>query len=241
MISLHIMPNSLVVVLDSGTFILSANDPRYTQILRAEINEDRIRQILEYKEAVKENEKENKENDRLEVKAEEDTILIDKQEMPKGIKDKFLELQRRHKPRSYLLKFWDKLQKNPNPNSIRQLYKFLEFNGHPIMADGSFIAYKAVTMDLFDHHSKTNKHHIGRVIKMERGGVDSDPNQTCSTGLHVCAKPYLKEFFPNASRYLEVLVDPRDVVAVPTDYQGSKMRVARYKVYRETTLAKLGE
>ena len=174
-----------------------------------------------------------REKDRIEVQLDQDKILIDKIEMPEGLKNKFLDLQRRHKPRSYLLKFWDNLQKNPNKNSIHMLYRFLEHNGHPIMSDGSFIAYKAVTMDLLDHHTRTNKHKVGCVVKMERSSVNPNPAQTCSTGLHVCSADYLKEFHLWDSRYLEVMVEPKDVVCVPDDYNGTKMRVARYKVYRE--------
>jgi hypothetical protein len=171
--------------------------------------------------------------ERLEVLFTEDKILIDKIEMPECLKNKFLELKRRHKPRSYLVKFWDNLQKNPNKNSIQMLYKFLEHNGHPVMGDGYFIAYKAVTKDLMDHHTKTNKHKIGCVVKIDRDKVNSDPTQTCSSGLHVCSWAYLKDFNANESRWLEVLVNPKDVIAIPNDYNGTKMRVAAYKVYRE--------
>jgi len=222
------MPNSLVVVLDSGTHILAANDPRYGQILKTEINEEAIKKILAYKELV-----ESREDHRIEVKPEENKILIDKQEMPDVLKKKFLELKRKHKPRSYLLKFWDKLQKNPNPNSIKMLYQFLEHNGHPIMADGNFVAYKAVGLDLKDHHSGTNIHKCGKIIQMDRAEVNPDPNQTCSTGLHVCSWDYTQHFHTHTSKWFEVLVDPCDVVAVPVDYHGTKMRVCRYKVYRE--------
>ena len=113
------------------------------------------------------------------------------------------------------------------------LYKFLEHNGHPIMSDGCFIAYKAVTKDLKDHHTKQNEHKLGCVVRIDRDKVDSDPNRTCSSGLHVASWGYLEHFNADTSRWFEVLVNPKDVVAVPIDYHGTKMRVAAYKVYRE--------
>lgn len=173
------------------------------------------------------------EDKRIEVLVKEDKILIDNIEMPECLKNKFMELKRRHKPRSYLVKFWDNLQKNPNKNSIDMLYKFLEHNGHPIMSDGCFIAYKAVTKDLKDHHTKQNEHKLGCVVRIDRSKVDSDPNRTCSSGLHVASWGYLEHFNADTSRWFEVLVNPKDVVAVPIDYHGTKMRVAAYKVYRE--------
>jgi len=171
--------------------------------------------------------------DRIKIDIEKDTITIDNIEMPDSLKNKFLDLKRRHKPRSYLLRFWDKLQENPSRNSIKMLYRFLDHNGHIIMADGDFIAYKAVTTDLLDHHTKTNKHKVGCVIKMDREKVNPNPNETCASGLHIASWEYLKDFHPENSRYFEVLVNPKDVVAVPNDYDGTKCRVARYKVYRE--------
>ena len=250
-INLQIMRNSLIALVDNNvSIIIMGTDPRYKDILTIlseGFDENKIRKILfflniETKEKYKKVEilehlekKEDKKetNERLEIIVKDDTILIDKVEMPECLKNKFLELQRRHKPRSYLIKFWDNLQKNPNKNSIQMLYKFMEHNGHPIMSDGCFIAYKAVTKDLLDHHTNTNKHKLGCVIKIDRDKVNSDPAVTCSSGLHVASWEYLKSFYPNESKWFEVLVNPKDVVAVPNDYNGTKMRVAAYKVYRE--------
>lgn len=228
-INLHIMPQSLIVILDSVTTMISAIDVRYAQILKilsTGLDENKIKNILEYND-------ESDKDDRIEVKPEENKVYIDKVEMPEGLKARFMDLKRRHKPRSYLLNFWDKLQKNPNQNSIKMLYQFLEHNGHPIMSDGSFVAYKVVRDDLKDHHTGTNEHKVGRVIRIERDKVDPNPSNTCSSGLHVCSWAYTKDFRAGSSRYLEVLINPYDVVAVPTDYNGTKMRVCAYKVYRE--------
>jgi hypothetical protein len=207
------------------------------EIIHAEEEEeediDEIQEDFEEEEEEEEEETPERRVPRLEVLVKEDKILIDKIEMPECLKNKFLELKRNHKPRSYLLKFWDNLQKNPNRNSIQMLYKFLEHNGHPVMGDGCFIAYKAVTKDLKDHHTKTNVHKLGCVVRIDREKVNPDPNQTCSSGLHVCSWAYLKDFNADNSRWFEVLVNPKDVVAVPVDYNGTKMRVAAYKVYRE--------
>ena len=65
---------------------------------------------------------------------------------------------------------------------------------------------------------------------MERGQVDADRERTCSFGLHVAAFSYASNF--TGGILLEVEVNPRDVVAVPPDYNQQKMRVCRYRVLR---------
>lgn len=252
MISIHVMPNSLTIVMDSGTHIIAASDPRYSMILGAGIDEKRIKTMLAPKfenptpevETTVEEALDYKDDDndtRIEVKPKEDKLLIDNKEMPEVLKKAFLELKRRHKPRAYLLKFWDKLQQNPDSNSIQMLYRFLEHNGHPIMADGDFIAYKAVNPDLLDHHTRTNKHRVGCVVKMDRDKVNPNPKETCSSGLHVCSAAYLKEYQVGDSRYLEILVNPKDVVCVPDDYQFTKLRSSRYKVCREVKFEEIAK
>lgn len=75
---------------------------------------------------------------------------------------------------------------------------------------------------------------IGNVIKMDRAKVDDDPQHTCSSGLHVCADEYLKGYATDSNaRTLVVEVNPANVVAVPYDYNFSKMRVCEYKVLAE--------
>src|SRR5690606_24725742 len=57
-----------------------------------------------------------------------------------------------------------------------------------------------------------------------------NPNNTCSFGLHVACFDYAKGFGP---RLIEVKVNPADVVCVPTDYNGTKMRVCKFEVIQE--------
>lgn len=69
---------------------------------------------------------------------------------------------------------------------------------------------------------------VGEAIKMPREACDSDPEQTCSAGLHVGSMEYVKDFGHGGSVVLEVLVNPRNVVAVPYDYNNTKMRCCEY-------------
>jgi hypothetical protein len=69
---------------------------------------------------------------------------------------------------------------------------------------------------------------VGEPITMPREECDSDPNRTCSAGLHVGNMDYVGTFGSGASVILECLISPTDVVAVPTDYNNTKMRTCKY-------------
>jgi ribosomal protein S27AE len=114
------------------------------------------------------------------------------------------------------------------------LFKFLEHNGHPITTEGNFIAYRAVRGDFLDKHTGTMNNAVGNVVEVPRSQVDDNPNNVCSHGLHVATLEYAKGFGTSGDRLLDVEVDPSDVVAVPTDYNGTKMRVCKFKVVAES-------
>ena len=69
---------------------------------------------------------------------------------------------------------------------------------------------------------------VGEPITMPREDCDSDPYQTCSAGLHVGSMDYVHDFGYRDGVILEVLVSPRNVVAVPEDYNNTKMRCCEY-------------
>lgn len=72
---------------------------------------------------------------------------------------------------------------------------------------------------------------VGQPISMPREECDSDNNVTCSRGLHVGSMEYVKTFGDSDSVILECLINPRHVVAVPVDYNNTKMRVCQYYPY----------
>ena len=75
-------------------------------------------------------------------------------------------------------------------------------------------------------HGMTIK--VGTPITMPREECDSDPDVTCSAGLHVGSMAYVHDFGHSDRVVLEVLVSPRNVVAVPSDYNNTKMRCCEY-------------
>jgi hypothetical protein len=156
-----------------------------------------------------------------------DVIDNEEKEVPKFLSNRIMEFHKEGLPFEHLLNFWNKVKANPSFRSREQLYGFLEKKGHPITSDGHFIAYRGVTNDFKDKHTGTFDNSVGSVCTMDRSQVDDDPSRTCSHGLHVAAYNYANGF---GSKTIEVKVNPADVVAIPLDYNGEKMRVCKFEV-----------
>lgn len=129
-----------------------------------------------------------------------------------------------------LAAFLSNLQKNPSKRVVDSLYEFLEAGNMPLTPDGHFLAYKAVRHDFKDIHSGTFDNSVGARPTMQRNRVDEDPNRTCSAGLHVCSYGYLPHFANADDQVVMCKINPADVVAIPSDYNLTKMRVSSYEV-----------
>src|SRR5690554_5789260 len=132
--------------------------------------------------------------------------------------------------------FLEKLMENPDPRAILMSYDFIEENSLPITQDGEILAYKSVRDNYYDHHSGSVYYGLGEAVEMPREEVCDDPEQTCAPGLHVCSIGYLKDhLFGGDGKSLVVLmkIHPRDLVSIPSDYKGSKVRCCRLKVVGE--------
>lgn len=147
-----------------------------------------------------------------------------------------------------LVKFYENVQANPNEHSRESLYRWLlATNGFTIDSDGLIVGYKGVYTDenggwvsvssgtaTVNGETKTGRipNPVGAVVEMPRSQVNHDPSNGCSIGLHVGTWHYASNF---GRQTLEVRVNPRDVVSVPTDCSDQKMRTCRYSVVREVT------
>lgn len=137
-----------------------------------------------------------------------------------------------------LVKFFEKVQANPSQHSRDQLYEWLTRHKFTITDEGDLLGYKGVKNDLTSVHAgpaivdgkAVNGHvpnNVGSTIEIARGQVVADSSVGCSVGLHVGTWEYARKWGPTL---LEVHVNPRDVVSVPTDCNAQKVRVCRYKV-----------
>ena len=83
-----------------------------------------------------------------------------------------------------------------------------------------------------DHWSGTTSVRLGGTVSMDRSSVDCDPSNTCSSGLHIGAPGYVKNFGSGPDNvHLACLVNPMNVCAIPADYSYMKMRVCEYYAY----------
>jgi hypothetical protein len=141
-----------------------------------------------------------------------------------------------------LVAFFEIVQSNPNEHSRTQLYAWLAGEQFTITQDGLIVGYKGVKKSAEGFESISHgkaivngtvyqgaiPNPLGAVVTMPRSDVAHDPATACHTGLHVGTFGYANGFAQGA--LLEVLVNPRDVVSVPTDCAAAKMRVCRYVV-----------
>lgn len=142
-----------------------------------------------------------------------------------------------------LVRFFEKVRSNPDEGSVVQLYDWLMAEEFSITSNGDIVGYKGVTKDKDGNYVSIHHGHaivddvphtgqipnpIGSTVEMPRADVAYDPGQACSVGLHVGNYDFANTYAKAA--LLEVHVNPRDVVSVPTDGGGHKIRVCRYRV-----------
>lgn len=150
--------------------------------------------------------------------------------------DKLIELLSSGQPYAPLVNFLENLMQNPSKRVVDDLYRFLEKGKLPITPDGHFLAYKKVRSSFKDIHSGNFINTVGAKMEMSRNRVDEDSNRTCSVGFHVCSYDYLPQFAGGqGERVMVCKINPADVVAIPTDYNDTKMRVCKYVVTDEVT------
>ena len=152
------------------------------------------------------------------------------------IENKVIEFSKNNLPFEYLLKFWNNLKQNSFEHVRKFLPEFLENNNYAITQDGMFIAYKRVRNNWKDCWTGTMDNSIGKVVEMKREDCDQDPHRDCSSGLHAAPFNYAVNFYQTQytdGHVIELLINPIDVMAVPTGCGSIKIRVCKYIVVGE--------
>lgn len=129
-----------------------------------------------------------------------------------------------------MLRFLERLYKNPSYRAINELYTFLQHKFLPITTDGCFLAYKAVRPDYMDKYSGTIRNQVGDKPSLPRYNVDDNCSVGCSRGLHVGAIDYVKSYGDCGDIVVICKVDPMNVVSVPLDASHQKVRCCEYEV-----------
>lgn len=149
-----------------------------------------------------------------------------------------------------LVAFLESVSANPSQNSRAQLSEWVQNQeGITLTAEGNIVGYKGVRREgdgsmLSIHSGEATvqrpgedpkvitgriPNEVGSVVTMPRSEVVDDPNTHCNRGLHVGTQRYASSY---GQVMLEVHVSPRDVVSVPNDANGEKIRVCRYTIVK---------
>lgn len=127
--------------------------------------------------------------------------------------------------------FFDRVAANPSSKvSVDAFARFLQKRKMPITAHGTFLAYKKVNGDFKDIYTGKFDNSAGVINRIGRDQVNDDQRAECSYGLHVCSYEYVSSYGVGADNFIMVVeVDPADVIAVPPDYNHTKMRVCAHR------------
>jgi hypothetical protein len=224
MISFIATINGITAVIAGREYTITSDNPTYGQVLDAlkEHEPDSvIEDLFKLANAVKRYAKGN-----IEV-VDESTLLYKGEEINGLVVDRILKFMGEGLPVDPLIAFLERLLANPSRRAIAELYTFLEHKNLPVTPEGFFLAYKGVTQDYLDVHSRTFDNHPGAVHSMPRAKVDDDFRNGCSAGFHVGSLEYATGW---GQRTVIVKVDPADVVSVPSDCDCQKLRTSKYAV-----------
>lgn len=171
-------------------------------------------------------------------------ILFDGDPCQPGLSKQILRLMDEGEDFAPLVRFLEKIERNPNDHSKQQAWDWLNNHDFSLTPEGDVVAYKGVVTDgnggyrsgwrgsaMVNDRKIVNDHipnAVGDVVTMPRSTVAHDPSQACSRGLHVGTFAYAKGYANGAM--LRVIVSPEDIASVPTDAHGEKIRVSRYRV-----------
>jgi len=162
-----------------------------------------------------------------------DTLYLDDYRIPDNMATRIFGLMNEYCSVTPLQRFFRNLLDNPSYRAVQELYGFLEVSKLPITDDGCFVAYKAVNSDYKDYFTGQMDNSLGAKPTMPRNLVDEDKNRTCSAGLHFAAYEYAINFVRENGHLMAVRINPKDVVAIPSDYNNQKGRASTYMVVGE--------
>jgi len=218
----------MTVFLDNKPYTVQKTDKNFEGVKEAitakSIN--RLRELLDKPKTVEEF-TEGK------VKILDGVVFYDKVRLGSRIVQRLLDYKREGFDFKPMSKFLAKLARNPSESARDELLLFIEAGDMPICEDGDFLAYKRVRDNYRDFWTGKYRHFPGDKPSMPRSSCDSNRHNTCSEGFHICTHQYLPEYHGGQGKIMVLKASPEHVVAVPPDYNASKMRVCRYEVLSE--------
>lgn len=174
---------------------------------------------------------------KIDVNTEQGTVSYNGEDLDSTLTDRILRMMNEGFSIKPLTNLVDNMMQNSSMRAVKELYPFLEYGKMPITEDGHFLAYKRVNPDYTSVHDGKTNNSVGSIVEMSRNKVDEDKDRTCSHGLHFCSHGYLSNF--SGEKVVVLKVNPRDVVAIPADYNNTKGRACRYEVVGELSPAEV--
>ena len=235
--------NKVTVLLENGYFVEGeVTDEEFKKVLEAQ-SDDEVLRILcpEYQKTIDDRNKALSMIEKLRqsklLRVENDTIYWDNVsslsvpvELAEAIVD--AELEHNDLKISTYRNFWTLMSLNPDDRCRKNLFWFLQRYGMTISKCGFFVGYRNVDKtkeeNVFtDHHSHKFRIKVGEMVTMDRDKCDTVQENTCSTGLHIGGKGWLKRNYYGDTG-LACLINPADVVAVPPLDSYGKLRTCAY-------------
>ena len=229
---------SITALIDGELYTATSDHPRWGEIVNGVAHDKATAEMFSLEKAI---EQYVRLSDRISVAG--GTIYFDGDPINDTVTNKIIDLYNNGDDFISVVEFMERLYTNPSEDVRNdQLFQWLEVGGLTLTEDGLIVGYKGVARhrdggfesisrgEAFVNgvlHIGAIPQRLGDVVEMPRSAVDDDPNNACSTGLHVGTFEYAQDF--GQGIVLAVLIDPRDVVSVPS-LEVSKMRVCRYSV-----------
>jgi hypothetical protein len=144
-----------------------------------------------------------------------------------------------------LKNFIGRLMNNPSARARDEFARFADYKELPFDAEGFVYAYRGLKDDFYSRTGNTETrvlkgkvnsqgqiyNGVGEEIEVERADVDDDCTRTCSYGVHAGSFDYARGW--SGGKLVLVKIDPKDIVSVPVDCDGQKVRVCHYWVVSE--------
>jgi hypothetical protein len=222
--------SGISAIINGTSYVVETDHPKYQQALEAVRNKN----WNQFVNLVNISKQVQNYFDGTDVEIKDGSINYHGQVIHNTLTKRILSFMRDGLPHEPLLNFFKNLMENPSKRAVDELYDFLEAGELPITEDGHFLAFKNVRSNYLDIHSGKFDNSVGKVCEMPRNGVDEDKERTCSYGLHFCSIKYLPHFTDSdGGKTMIVKINPKDVVAIPADYNNTKGRTCRYEVVAE--------
>ena len=246
-----ILNNSLVVVTGGKQYTLESTHPSYSKVIDAikAGDWDTIPDLADVGKYI------NK-TGQNKITVVDGVVMYGNDQMHNTLTTRLLDMLREGFDIAPMIALLENLMANPTGTAIDEFYLFIEGSKLPITEDGCILAYKRVDNNYRDcySHSVMNKPYsimsiaeAGHgpwiagdvttevvdgytVVSMPRQAVDADRSRECSTGLHFCSLAYLNNFKEGSGHIILVKINPRDIVAIPHDYDNTKGRCWKYTV-----------